>query len=300
MLRAVERTLVRALAGTAPALPLSLARVALGGLVLLRTTDWTRPFFAFNHHTWMSGVEYAPNVDRVMRPALVSPLLPGLDLGTVGTWLLVALRTGAGIALLLGVWPRLSSLLVAGAGAWLMAADRYRYLHHLYLLWWMLFWFAFVRSGERLSLLGWLRGKTGLARVPRWPLQLLRVFCACVYFSSGLAKLNRGWLSGETLRDLERVTLIGGDAYQLAIGTLGHPGVAGAVCLLELCMAPLLLWPKTRLAGVALGASLHAGIALSMEVSTFGGQMLWLLALFLVRERAETPDAAAKTSASAS
>jgi vitamin K-dependent gamma-carboxylase len=285
VLRAVERRLAQAFDGTALALPLALARIALGALVLLRTTDVARPFVAFNHHTWMSGVEYAPNVDGVSQPALASPLLPGLALGATATWLLVALRTGAAITLLLGISARLSSLLVGAAGAWLMAADRYRYLHHLYLLWWMLLWFALLRSDDRLSLLGWIRNRTGSARVPRWPLQLLRVFCASVYLASGLAKLRSPWLSGETLKDLERVTLIGGEAYRFTVATLGHAAVATAVCALELCLAPILLWSKTRWLGVALGASLHAGVALSMEVSTFGGQMLWLLALFLVPDR---------------
>lgn len=273
--------------GSAPALPLALARMALALLVLLRTSDVGRDLVHFNHHNWVDGLEYAPNVDSFREPGLVSPLLPGLSLGTTSTWLLVAVRTLAASLLLLGVGARASAIAVAVAGAWLMAADRFRYLHHLYLLWCMLAWFALLPSAERLSLSRLLLRRPGRHDVPRWSLQLLRLFCASVYFAAGVAKLNQPWLSGDTLRALERVSWVGGAAFSSAVAHLGYAPLAWLICLTELALAPLLLLPRTRPLGVALGILLHLGVVASMEVSTFTGQMLLLLALFLVRDRAE-------------
>lgn len=296
----------RAFTGGAPALPLAVARIALGLLVLVRTTDLGRGLVAFNHHTWMSGVEYAPNVDSTTAPALVSPLLPGFALGTTATWVLVTLRTLAALLLVLGVRVRTSAALVALTGLLLMAADRYRYLHHLYLLFTMTAWFALVPSGERLSLERWLRKRAAAEIVPRWSLQLVRAYCAAVYLASGVAKLRPAWLSGQTLRDLDQVSLIGGPVWQAATHGLGHAPIAWAVCLTELCLAPLLLFPSTRRYGVALGVALHAGVMATMEVSTFSGQMLLLLALFLVADRplephgvtlAKSPEASSKHAA---
>lgn len=300
-----------AFAGTAPALPLALARVALGAIALVRTTDVGRGVIAMNHHTWMKGIEYAPNVDPVAAPALVSPLVWGASLSPTGTWLLVAVRTLSAITLLFGVRARTSAALLALSGLWLMAADRYRYLHHLLVLFSIAALFAFVPSAERLSLENWLKVRVRSARgtsnsghpsgsppapgsspapevarfVPRWSLQLLRVYCAAVYFASGVAKLRPGWLSGQTLQDLERVTLIGGPTWQSAVERLGYAPLAALVCLTELALAPLLLFPRTRRYGVALGLALHAGVVSTMEVSTFTGQMVLLLSLFLIPDR---------------
>ena len=183
------------------------------------------------------------------------------------------------------VRARGSAALLGLSGFWLMAADRYRYFHHLQLLWLTALWLALVPCGERLSLETLLVRRTPRQRVPRWSLQGLRLLATSVYLSAGTAKLNGPWLRGDTLRALEQLTLIGGPHWQRALALLGYRGIAVSVCALELALVPLLWWPKTRLPAVALGFALHLLLIPSMmEVATFNAQMLLLLALFAVRD----------------
>lgn len=286
-----QRFLDARFSGSAPALPLALFRVAFALLVLVRSNDLTRGILRFHHHYWLQGLEYDPASDPLPPIALVSPLIPGLGLGALATRLLVWVRTLASLTLLLGVRARLSALVLGVAGYWLMVADRYRYLHHLQLLWLTALWLALVPSDARLSLLGWLRKRPRVQRVPRWSLQALRLLCASVYLSAGSAKLDARWLNGDTLRELEQLTLIGGPHWQRVVALLGYRGTAYSVCALELALLPLLYWKKTRYLGIALGALLHAILIPSMmEVATFNAQMLLLLALFAIPDRPAAAD----------
>ncbi len=280
-----ERLLTRGRAafdGSVPALPVAIVRAVFALIVLFRTTDVTRGFLHFNHHGWMRGLEYAPPFDAPVPPLLESPLVPGLSLGLGATLALVIVRTVAACLLLLGVRPRAAAAALAIAGFWLMAADRHRYLHHLMLLWLIAAWLSLVPSGGRLSLEGWLRKAAPESTVPRWPIELLKLQCVGVYLASGVAKLNAPWLSGLSLERLDKVTLIGGPLFDQAVAHVGYRALSLSICVVELALVPLLLWSRTRLAGVVLGASLHLAVMASMEVSTFGAEMCLLLSLFLI------------------
>jgi hypothetical protein len=269
-------------AGRVPALPVALFRVAFALIVLLRTSDVTRGLVHFRHHARVRGLEYAPNFDVALAPALNSPLIPGLSLGPEATWLLVVVRTLSAGLLLVGVYSRTAALSLAVSGFWLMAADRYRYFHHLHLLWLTAAWLCLVPSGQRLSLGRWLTKRPGSATLPSWPVELLRLQCVGVYLASGIAKLDTDWLSGLTLQRVERVTLIGGKLWNAAVSWVGHQWLAVAICVIELALVPLLLVRSTRSVGVGMAVLLHILITTSMEVSTFGAQMLLLLGLFLI------------------
>ena len=272
--------------GEASAYALPLFRVGLAAIVVARTTHWTAPLFAMDHHLWSAAVEYAPSLEHTAEPALFSPLfalLPRLPAPLLE--LAAHARPWLAVLLLLGVYPRTLAGLLALLGYGLMAIDRYRYFHHLHLLWLSCGLLALCPSHARLSPHAlWARRRGRLDPTsPRWPLQLLRLQALLVYAAAGTAKLDTDFLSGRTLRAFEQLGLLGGPRYTAAQLLLGHAGLAWLVTAAELALVPLLALPRTRprLAGIALGLALHAALANSMVVSTFSAQMALYLMLFL-------------------
>ncbi len=275
MLARVERLALRLLGGETSARPYALIRIGLATLVLLRTH--VVDLLPMDHHSWVPGwLEYHPSHDRPAAPALHSPLgfFPALSptLTAALTWA----RTGLAALLLLGLRPRVVAGLLALVGYSLMAADRYRYLHHLHLLWTSVALLALCPADGRLALRSPRR-----ELVVRWPLQLLRLHALAAWGYAGLAKLNGPWLRGETLRDLHGAGLVDGPVVDAAAAALGWSGLAWGVALVELGLPLVLAMPRTRLIGVALAVPFHLGIETSVMVSTFGATMLVLTVSFL-------------------
>jgi hypothetical protein len=183
------------------------------------------------------------------------------------------------LLLLIGLWPRATALLLASIGYGLMALDRYRYFHHLHLLWLSCGLLALCPSHAALSVHA--HAARPRREQARWPLQLLRLQALIVYAAAGSAKLDADWLSGRTLAVLERLDLVGGALWLHARTTFGGAALASAVAFVELALVGLLAWRRTRLVGVALGLALHVTLARAMLLSTFSLQMSLYLLLFL-------------------
>jgi hypothetical protein len=247
-------------------------RVGLAALVLARTTDWLRPLVAMDHHAWSHGLDHTA---VGAAPALISPLFSFLpSLGPDAPLALGVVRTALAIALLLGVRPRITAAALALVGYGMMALDRYRYFHHLHLLWLAVALLALAPSDARLSIL-----PRRLDAVPRWPLQLVRAQVLVAYAAAGIAKLSPAWLSGALLRFWAEQRNVEGPIAAL-IETHAAPA-AIAITIVELALVPLLAIPRARPLGIALAVALHAGIESSMVVSTFGATMLLLVTAFL-------------------
>lgn len=281
--------------GTVSPWPYALFRAGVAILVLLRTNDLTRSWLALDHHAWVRGLEYSPASEAIVEPALFSPLVPLVELPSPIVWVLVHARTALAILLLAGVRPRATAALLAIAGFLLMALDRHHYLHHLFLLWLSTAWLAICPSGERMSIERLFRPAND--RLPRWPLELLRFQTLVIYGAAGLAKLSSEWLSGGTLAALSRAGFVEHGA-ELAVSWAAP--LAIGVAATELALVPLLAFRRTRVAGVAIGLALHAGIDAMMMVSTFSANMMLLLLLFLPWREDETARAAAGVSREAS
>jgi hypothetical protein len=263
--------------------PLALFRVGLALLVLARTTHWLRPWLALDHFLWTQGPEFSPALEGVVAPRLFSPLLPLPQLCDGWVEGLVHTRTALALTLLVGLWPRASALGLFVIGYGLMALDRYRYFHHMHLLWLSCLWLALLPSVR-----GWRLASPWRPRaqeVPRWPLQLLRAQCLIVYLAAGIAKLGPGWLSGAALDSTARAGVVGGLLWSAMSERLGTGGVACLIAATELSIVLLLLSLRARGWGIALGIALHLGLEQSMVVSTFGAQMVLYLLLFLPWER---------------
>ncbi|HEY3237258.1 MAG TPA: HTTM domain-containing protein [Polyangiaceae bacterium] len=268
-------------AGVVSPWPYALFRIGIAVSILVRTNDWLRPIFTLDHYAWVRGLEYDPQIEQVVSPALQSPLIPGLSIGPALAAFLVRARTSLAVVLLLGIKPRLTASILALIGAALVAADRYRYFHHLYLLWLSCAWLAITPSSERLSLERWVGRWPRAVSAPRWPLQILRQQCIIVYLASGVAKLNSDWLSGRTLSALEGLGLVRGALWHRGISLIGYSGAGTGIAVAECALGPLLAWRRTRFWALGAGALFHLAISATMSVSIFSLLMILYLATFL-------------------
>jgi hypothetical protein len=259
-------------AGSADPGPLWLCRTLIAAAALVRTSDVLRPLIELDHHRWVHGVEFAPWAEGIEPPRLAVGLLPGL--GVLATpvlaSMLVVLRGGAALSLLVGLWPRASALLLGVSGYALMASDRFRYLHHLHLLW---------TSCLLLALVPW-----SARPLPKWPLTLIRWQVLVIYAASGVAKLDPQWLDGSTLEQLAAHRLIDPGVVEV----VGAPLLAQLTCATELILVPLLMWPRTRWVGIALAIAFHLSTDTVMVVSTFPVVMIALVVTFAPTRRERT------------
>lgn len=269
-------------------------RIGLAALLLVRHADWLRPWVFLEHHRFVRGLMFLDT--QPLEPRLSSPLIPGLTLGEASTHALVYARTALAVLLLLGVRARASAALLALASYALLASDRYRYYHHLQLLYVGIAWLALAPIGaswsvERLARRAWdvVRGRGSNAPTavttasfdsPLWPLQLIRALVLSVYAAAGVSKLESGWLSGEVLRHLERFHVLSGVVWETARNLVGYAGVAKLACVTELLLPIVLALKPTRRLAIVMGFAFHAGISACMPVYTFGAQMSVLLIAF--------------------
>lgn len=288
---ALRTDLDRLMSGSVSPYIYAVLRIALGLTLLVRHSDWLRPFVFLEHHRWVHGLEYLEGAKA--GPALVSPMAAWLTLGKTATRGLVYARTGLAVLLVVGVWPRLAAFTLAVVCYALLASDRYRYLHHLHLLYLSIAWLSFAPLGDRLSLSRLWAKRSPNQRSPepppktspKWPLQLIRALALGVYVAAGLAKLNASWLGGETLRELDNLHVVGGSTWVLGKTLLGDAGMAWLVVSAELGLPLLLVVPRTRRAAVIVGWIFHGFISGVMGVSTFGVEMAILLLAFWQTDR---------------
>jgi hypothetical protein len=201
------------------------------------------------------------------------------------------------VLLLFGVRARTSAALLGVVSYVLLLADRYRYYHHLHLLYMSLLFLALAPLGSSLSLEHAVRrfvsslrrgandAPTSMSRLfgeaPAWPLQLIRALVIGVYVAAGVSKLDASWLEGDALRELERFRVLKGPFWEWVRDAVGYATVAWLSLLTELALPVGLMLRPTRRLAIFGGWAFHAGISASMPVYSFGIQMsLFLLAFW--------------------
>ena len=265
-----------------------LLRSALALLLLIREADWLRPWVSLDHHSWVRGLDFAWSIRQ--EPYLVSPLVAGWVIGPGLSYWLVRVRTVLALALLLGVRPRSTALLLSVVSYLLLLADRYRYFHHLHVLYLSIAWLSLVPAASQRGASARAQGLAeGRGFRPAWPLMLLRAGLIAIYWAAGSAKLNSQWWSGATLLELTRLHAITGPTWLLLQRVVSVPLAAKLVCLTELLLPLLLLQRATRRSAVLIGCAFHALLGACMALSTFGAQMALLLLAFWPTVRAALP-----------
>lgn len=276
--------------GSVPTAVYPALRVGLAGIFLVRHADWLRPWVFLEHHRFVRGLMFLES--GAAEPALHSPMIPGVSPGELATRALVYSRTLLSVLLLLGVRARASAIALALVSYALLAADRFRYYHHLHLLYVSIAFLALAPIGASLSLehvaARWLRRLRGIATPvtpvaisDAWPLQLIRALPLGVYLAAFTSKLQPEFLRGDVLRGLERFQVLKGGFWELVRDLAGYRGVATLAGLAEIVLPIALVLRPTRRLAVVLALGFHAGISACMPVYSFGAQMAVLLVAFL-------------------
>jgi hypothetical protein len=151
----------------------------------------------------------------------------------------------------------------------------------------VLFCLLWSDCGARLSVDGWRRRRPAAdrARLPIWPLRLIQLQIAIMYFTSGLFKLlGPAWRSGAAVH-----YTTGHNVYGRVLHVYPLPPtfdwmltlLTYATLFWELSFPVLLLNRRTRVAALVVGVAMHIGIWLTMEVGPFSLMMIATYAAFV-------------------
>jgi vitamin K-dependent gamma-carboxylase len=135
--------------------------------------------------------------------------------------------------------------------------EQARYLNHFYLVALLAFLLAVVPAHRVWSVDALLAKPKWRETVPAWSLWLLRAQIGLVFFFAGVAKLNGDWLRGEPLRiwlaERTDFPVIGRFFTEdLTPWLFSYGGL-----LFDLCVIPLLIWPRTRLLAFMAAVGFH-------------------------------------------
>lgn len=190
-----------------------------------------------------------------------------------GLYLHFGLMGFAAATLALGFHTRWSALAFFLLFSYAELLDKSAYLNHYYLVTLLAFLLVLLPAGAAWSLDARRRGTE--QGVPRWTYWLLRGQLFVVYFYAGAAKLNADWLwQGEPLR-----LWLGTFTDTPVLGPLVEQrwvalGMSWAGALYDLCVAPLLMWRKTRPFAFAAAVFFHVSVWLLFPIGVFPWVML--------------------------
>lgn len=207
--------------------------------------------FNVGHVRWLSGLAPARTLFEIVQ--LVTALC------------LVAAAVGAATRIMLPI--------AAALYAWIYFSSQLDSYQHHYLVALMLFLLCFV---------DWQRPTD--RRTPNviggWPLRLLLVELAMMYFWAAISKADGAWLNGSTLS-----LQIHGSMRSAIEHTVGFGFAAKVVLLVEFALAATIWYRPGWWVALPMGVALHAGIVWSgLEIGLFAWLML-VLYLLLVPDR---------------
>lgn len=192
-------------------------------------------------------------------------------------WVLAAL----GLFIAAGFLYRISATLFFLGYTYAFLLDEALWVNHRYLICLFSFILIFVPANRALSGDAWLNPKLRSDTTPAWAVWLLRAQMGVVYFYAGVAKLLPDWLHGEPMR----VWLARNTGFPLlgrffreewAVYSLSY-----AALLLDLCIVPLLLWRRTRIAAFCAALAFHLLNAGLFDIGIFPWLAIAATTLFL-------------------
>jgi hypothetical protein len=284
-----------------------------------RSPSWTQPIRAERLAAFRIGLAavllidilltYLPNVDRFFGAGTLGDpsalgrtgsvwswdsvrwnwsLLRGVESSNVfgvalGTW-----AVAAGL-LLVGLWTRVAAIVTWALAVSIHyvnpgihnAGDTIRNIGLFYLM--------LCPCGAVWSIDAWrIRRQCGAPLfVHPWPVQLMLIQLAVIYFFNGLHKLvSPQWQSGEVLYWVLANPMWSRWSYaQLPTPYLAAQLGAWITMIWELLFPLLILRPRSRAVALCIGAAFHVGILVSMELGAFPLYMMCLYLPFAPWER---------------
>lgn len=195
-------------------------------------------------------------------------------------------------AMLVGCWSRAATALsglTMLAMYYLSALDLSRApnewsSHHCFLLACATLLLSLGPCGDSLSVDRWLaerRGERGRGWGPLWAVRLIALQVSALYFWTATHKTSLSWLSGERLAGALRANLLGSDPLPFGGFDTLCMVTAWGVMFVEYGLAFGLPFQRTRRVMLPIGLILHAGIYLTLPVTTFSVEMFILYLAFL-------------------
>jgi hypothetical protein len=245
---------------------LAWSRAILGALFLLRTT----PLLAPLHLKELRGA--TPLLGWPDERWHGSPTLP---LPALAVAALCLVRTAAAAGFMLGVEPLACGVVAGVTGYLVLLQYPFGFEATLHLLFQGTILLALTDSGSALAL------RPRPPRAVASGIALIRLFVASIYAWAGIAKLRPDWLDGRTLEGLLRQRWLSGPMADVLLATPDRrAAIAWVVALSELAIGPLLLWRRTRLAGLVAALAFHAAAEVMGRPGLLGFEMVALLICF--------------------
>src|SRR5947209_5308491 len=163
-----------------------------------------------------------------------------------GMYIHFALLGVCAMAIALGLFYRVATILFFLGFTYVFLIDQARYLNHFYLVCLYSFLLMFVPAHHSVSLDARWRPRIKSGLVPAWSLWVLRAQICVVYLMGGIAKLSSDWLQGEPMR----LWLHQRTAFPVIGRFFHHEWMVYAFSysglLFDLLIVPMVLWRRTR------------------------------------------------------
>jgi hypothetical protein len=207
--------------------------------------------------------------------------LPPLDAATLAQG--EALVLGLAVLFTVGLFTRLAGALLTGCIAYWLLISQWNYLHHVNTYVWIFALLTLGPCGDHFSADALLR--RGLARLRGQPApappvrpvlhqRMLQVFIAILYITTTIGKLTPAWIDGTFMGSLAAQGWLKGPWKSALLQTV-PPSVMGWWTLFAEGLLGIGLWhPKSRRVAAWCGVTLHLGIDLVMNVTTFSYLMI--------------------------
>jgi len=210
------------------------------------------------------------------------PLVPWLaPWPPAGVYAHFAFNAAMGLCVSLGLFYRVTTILLFVGQASLFLMEQAVYINHTYLYCLVSFLLIFLPCHRAVSL-DCLRDRSlRSGHAPAWCVYLLRFQIAVVYLYAGVAKLQPDWLDAIGLR----LALRQKTGYPIVGALYAEPWTpyffAWGGLLFDLLVVPGLLWKRTRPLALAAAVFFHVSNAITFGIGTFPWFSLTATLLFL-------------------
>jgi uncharacterized membrane protein YphA (DoxX/SURF4 family) len=210
--------------------------------------------------------------------------LPVPDPGTYR--LLGWLGVAAGAAMVVGLASRIAVPVALAVVSYLLFLDMTGFAHNRAFLVWLLVGLCLLPTGRAFAVDALRRRAPPPDRGPYWPVFMLRVVVASVYFTSGFTKLlDADWRSGLVLWDrvnrFEQLIPFDGWVHDVVTSRAFHHVLSPSAIALELFLAVGLWHPRTRVAAIWVALVFHSSIEIAASVQTFSYSAIAALLLWV-------------------
>lgn len=195
-----------------------------------------------------------------------------------------ALFAGLGVlavCIMLGLAYRTCIRLFCLGWTYVFLLEQALYLNHFYLLCLLALILSFLPAERKWSLDVRRNPALGSETAPAWTIWILRAQLAIVYFFGGVAKINADWLAGDPMRlwmaELPNYPILGPwFREEWLIYFMSYSGM-----LLDLLIAPALLWRPTRWAAFTVITLFHVMNSQLFPIGIFPWFMILGSTIFL-------------------